>query len=266
MILLSHGFGGSARIMGWFGIALGRDGYVVIAVDHPGNNGADAMTVPGTLLWWERAEDLRAALAATAQDPVVGPHMDLTRLGVAGFSAGGFTALVAAGARVDRDHFEQFCAAHPDDGVCRPQREFTVTADDYRRAFSAPAMQAEAARAGDDHSIPQVKAAFVMAPALVQTLEPASLVRLRTPVEIVLGDADPVAPPATNGLVAAEAIPGAELVRLPGVGHYDFLAPCTEAGRAASPLCRTEVPQRDTHQRAIAAATAFFQRYLGTPP
>lgn len=29
VILLSHGFGGAARIMGWFGIPLARDGYIV---------------------------------------------------------------------------------------------------------------------------------------------------------------------------------------------------------------------------------------------
>ena len=101
VILLSHGFGGSARIMGWFGIAMARGGYIVVAVDHPGNNSGDAMTVPGAILWWDRAEDLRAALAAAEQDPDLGARMDRSRVGVAGFSAGGFTALVAAGARVD---------------------------------------------------------------------------------------------------------------------------------------------------------------------
>ena len=47
VILLSHGFGGTARIVGWFGIAMARDGYIVAAVDHPGNNAVDQMTVPG---------------------------------------------------------------------------------------------------------------------------------------------------------------------------------------------------------------------------
>jgi predicted dienelactone hydrolase len=47
VVLLSHGFGGTARIMGWFGITMARSGYIVVAVDHPGNNAADEMTVPG---------------------------------------------------------------------------------------------------------------------------------------------------------------------------------------------------------------------------
>ena len=51
MILLSHGFGGTARIMGWLGIPLARAGYVVIAVDHPGDNAIDPITVAGAILW-----------------------------------------------------------------------------------------------------------------------------------------------------------------------------------------------------------------------
>jgi predicted dienelactone hydrolase len=138
VILLSHGFGGTARIMGWFGIAMARSGFIVVAVDHPGNNAIDAMTVTGATLWWDRAEDLRTALAATLGDPDLGAHMDPAGVGVAGFSAGGFTALVAAGARVDPPRFLQFCLANPDDGVCRPQLEFTVTLQDRTRAFAVP--------------------------------------------------------------------------------------------------------------------------------
>src|SRR5258708_4359162 len=101
VILLSHGFGGTARMMGWFGVPLARAGYVVIAVDHPGNNGMDKMTVGGAIMSWDRAQDLRAALDAVKADPAIGPHLDLKRLGVSGFSAGGFTSLVGAGAHVD---------------------------------------------------------------------------------------------------------------------------------------------------------------------
>jgi predicted dienelactone hydrolase len=262
VILLSHGYGGTARIMGWFGIAMARSGYIVVAVDHPGNNTADEMTVPGATLFWDGAEDLRAALAAMEQDPGLAVHMDPSRVGVAGHSAGGFTALVAAGARVDLSHFVRFCQSNPDDGVCRPQREFAVTAQDRAKAFAVPEVAAEAERAGDGHSVPAVRAAFVMAPALVQALDPASLARIRTPVHIVLGDADTVAPPTTNGMVAAETIPNAELERLPGVGHYDFISSCTVAGRVVVPQCKIDVPQAETHRQAIAAAQAFFARNL----
>jgi predicted dienelactone hydrolase len=267
VILLSHGYGGTARIMGWFGIAMARDGYIVVAVDHPGNNGLDQMTVPGAILYWDRSDDLRAALEATEQDPALGLHMDGDRVGVAGFSAGGFTALVAAGARADPRRLGQFCAANPDDGICRPQKEFALTPEAIATALKQSDVAMEEAHAGDDHAIPAVRAAFAMAPALVQALDPASLVQMRAPIAIMLGDADTVAPPATNGLVAAKLIPGVELHQLPGVEHYDFLSPCTEAGRAVVPQCDViHAPQAETHNLAIAAARDFFGRQLKGRP
>jgi len=265
VILFSHGFGGAARMMGWFGTALARAGYIVVAVDHPGNNGVDKMTVAGAILSWDRVQDLRAALEAARADPTIGPHLDLGRIGVSGFSAGGFTALVSVGARVEMNRFLAFCRRRPTDGVCAPQKEFALTMDDAQRALASPELAAEAAHAGDDHTIPGVRAAFAIAPAIVQALPPEGLARIKVPVAIILGDADPVAPPDTNGVVAAKAIVHAELKVLPGVGHYDFLAACTPAGVAAVPLCAIKVPQDRTHQAAIDMALAFFRRTLGAP-
>lgn len=266
VILLSHGFGGTARLMGWFGIAMARNGYIVVAVDHPGSNAVDEMTVNGAILVWDRADDLRAALEATERDPVIGRNIDPDRVGVAGFSAGGFSALVVAGARVDLAHLTQFCTANPKDGVCQPQQEFAVTPEARAKALMLPEVAAEVAHAGDDYAIPSVRAVFVMAPALVQALDPASLAHLHIPVHIMLGDADTVAPPITNGVVAAKTIPGAELQLLPGIGHYDFLPPCTEAGRTVVPQCKSQVPQADAHSRTIAAAQDFFARSLKKSP
>jgi predicted dienelactone hydrolase len=265
VILFSHGFGGTARMMGWFGVPLARAGYVVIAVDHPGNNGMDKMTAAGAILTWDRAQDLRAALDAVKTEPGIGPHLDLKRLGVSGFSAGGFTSLASAGAHVDMSRFLAFCRAHPTDGVCVPQKEFALSMDDAQKALASPELAAEAARAGDDHAIPGVRAAFAIAPALVQALPPEGLAHMRVPVAIILGDADPVAPPDTNGLVAAKAIPHAELKVLPGVDHYDFLSTCTPAGMAAVPICNAKVPQDQSHEAAIDMALAFFGRTLGKP-
>jgi predicted dienelactone hydrolase len=265
VILFSHGFGGTARMMAWFGVPLARAGYVVVAVDHPGNNGLDKMTVAGATMPWDRPGDLAAALAQVEADPALAPHIDASHVGVAGFSAGGFTALVSAGAWVDMQRFQAFCRAHPDDGVCAPQKEFAVTMDQAQAALASPELAPEAARASGVHAIPRVRAAFAIAPAIVQGLPPEGLKQMKVPVAIILGAADPVAPPATNGLEAARAIPHAQLKVLPGVGHYDFLSTCTAAGKAAVPICAAKVPQDETHKAAIDFALAFFQDTLGGP-
>ena len=76
-----------------------------------------------------------------------------------------------------------------------------------------------------------------------------------------------MAPPHTNGGVAARTIPRAQLKALPGVGHYDFLATCTPAAFSRDvPMCRDiRVAQGQTHFEALQAAIGFFSRTLGMP-
>jgi predicted dienelactone hydrolase len=264
VILFSHGFGGSARIMAWFGTALARAGDVVIAVDHPGNNGRDPMTMAGGLLVWDRAVDLRVALDTAKADAQIGPHMDTRRLGVAGFSLGGFTALLSAGARADIDHIVRFCRSPAADATCAPQAEAPdQTMAAREQALKTPLFAAQAKHAGDDYAIPGIRAVFVMAPGGIEAISPGSLRALDTPVSILLGDADPVAPPASNGKLAARLLPHATLNILRGVGHYDFLADCTALGRQRESLCQHfRVPQQRTHAEAIATAEAFFASHL----
>lgn len=264
-ILLSHGFGGTARMMAWFGVALARRGFIVIAPDHPGNNGRDRMTVGGATLFWDRPGDLSVALQRVEAEPTLASHLDPARLGVAGFSAGGFTSLAAAGARVDLNHFQTFCAANPRDGVCRPQKEFAVAPDAARRFLARPEVAAEVKHSEDDLAIAGVRAAFVMAPAIVQSLDPKSLAAMTIPVAILLGDADQVAPPVTNGEVAAKLIPGASLKELPAVGHYDFISECTKMADAVIPMCPVKVARAATHQIATESAATFFVQALGEP-
>jgi predicted dienelactone hydrolase len=266
VILFSHGYGGSARMMGWFTTNLARAGFVVIAVDHPGNNSADKKTAAGAMLFWDRADDLRVALAAARADPDIGAHIDMRRVGVAGYATGGFAALAAAGAQVDFDRWVRFCRERPTDGTCGPQLEFPLTLDDGLKALEAPELAAEIARARDDHTIPEVRAAFAIAPAIVQSLTPESLRGLRMPVAIVLGDSDDVIPANTNGGAAARAIPGAELKVLPGIGHYDFISTCSVAALASIAECQGINGSQDrAHEPTLQAAFRFFTRTLGPP-
>ncbi|MGN6482466.1 alpha/beta hydrolase family protein [Luteibacter sp.] len=264
VVLLSHGFGGTARMMAWFGTAIARAGFVVIAVDHPGSNGRGPITPNGAAWWWERAEDLKAAWKAIQADPDLSPHIDATRLGVAGFSAGGFAALVAGGARVDVQHFADFCKKHPIDGVCAPQLEAPdLTARDIGAWLKDPAMQARFKDAANDHAVPGVRAVFVMAPAIVQALAPESLKRMNVPVSILVGTADTVAPPATNADVVAKLVPGAKEQRLPNVTHYDFLGECTQAGKKWVPQCAKAGYQEEAHNAAVGEAVRVFQAAFG---
>ncbi len=264
VILLSHGFGGSARIMAWFGTALAREGYIVIAPDHPGNNSLDPMTLGGALLFWKRPEDLATALHAAETEPLIREHLDLSRVGVSGFSAGGFTSLSAVGARVDLSRLLAFCKAQPTDGVCAPQKEFPISYKDSSSFFKRQEVASDVSLAGDNMQIPEVKAAFVMAPALVQSFNPVSLRQIKLPVSIIAGDSDITAPPNTNADIAASLISGSQIYHLPKVTHYDFLSECGPDAVAHLDICHSLQNRRKTHQYAIDLAVKFFKKTLAT--
>jgi predicted dienelactone hydrolase len=205
VIVASHGFGGAARQLTWLGSALARAGYVVVAVDHPGTNGIDGITAEGTYAAWERAGDLAAALDIAARDPVVGPRLDLQRVGAIGFSLGGWTAALLAGARTDFDAFDRFFASPARDSICEPQREYPTDFTRRHATLAQPAMREIAAREHADHRDPRVRAAFLIAPALAQALDRASLASIRVPVGVLVGAADPITRAATNADVIAAA-------------------------------------------------------------
>jgi len=261
LILLSHDFGGVARQLTWLGAALARRGYIVVAVDHPGSNSRDGVTPEGTYAPWERAGDLRSALDLVLADPALSRHIDASHLGVAGFSLGGWTAALEVGARADFDQLREFCTSPQRDSLCDPQSPFAINLDERARVLAKDSMRELTAQEHGDFIDSRIRAAFLIAPVLAQALGRQSLTRIRVPVEILLGGADPVATPKTNGEWLAQTIPRGRLQVLKQVGHYDFLAECRSAGLAkARALCADGegTHRAATHSAAIAEAVRFF--------
>ena len=263
VILLSHGFGGTADDMGWLAAPLARAGYVVISVDHPGNNALDK-TLIGATAWWERPRDLIAALDAMTRDPEFAPLIDRDEVAAAGYSMGGATALALAGARIDAAHFDAYCRADPADGVCQPPPEMPGTpALDVTTGLAKLGLTEAAAHAGEGTTLPNLRAVLSIAPN-AQTLTPASLRRIAAPVVVIGGERDATVPIAHQAGYAAGLIPHARLVRVPTAAHYSFIATCTDAGRAQIPVCRLALDQPTAHRVAIAEALALFGRTMPT--
>jgi pimeloyl-ACP methyl ester carboxylesterase len=98
-----------------------------------------------------------------------------------------------------------------------------------------------------------------------QALTRSSLGRIAAPVLIVRGEADCIAPPATNADYVRAALPPSELVSLPSVGHYTFLSDCTDDGRRALPTFCADLPgvsRQAIHEQVSEAVRAFFDRTL----
>lgn len=266
LIVLSHGFGATAANMAWLGTALAAHGYIAAAVNHPGNNAIDGVTVPGATLWWLRARDLSAVIDGMLDDPTFGPRIDPHRIGAAGHSAGGYTVIAIAGGVTSRAHFRATCASPDADKQCAPPAEFPdLAAKVGTLARSDPAYRAAGEAAHSDRD-PRVRAVFAMAPGLAVAFLPDSLAHIGIPVAIVAGAADDVVPVKSNAEFFAATIPHAELTILPApIGHMVFAGLCLEAGRTALPRVCNDPPGVD--RAAIEAETArraeaFFARAL----
>ena len=264
LVLLSHGTGGSALQLAWLGPVLAAHGFVVAAVNHPGNNATEDYTPAGFGLWWERAKDISTVLDRMLADREFGPRIDASGVGAAGFSLGGYTMMEVAGATTNLVSFRDGCA-HPMN-LCDGPPEFpNLPARLMEATKTDPSIQRSLDHSNASYREPRIRAVFAVAPAIAVALNPESVAQIGIPVELVVGSKDPIAPAAENAQWLAKRIPDAKLTIVPGASHYTFLDDCTEEGRAKLPqLCATEsaAERSKYHEQVAQMALEFFEKTL----
>ncbi len=108
LVLISHGFGGWSSYMSNLAEALAAQGYVVASIDHADKPfaGKTSFLLSFANVLLDRAQDQRQVLARLvdeAQSTKSGyaAQIDVTHIGLIGYSMGGFGALATAGAPYD---------------------------------------------------------------------------------------------------------------------------------------------------------------------
>jgi predicted dienelactone hydrolase len=252
-------------MLAWLAEPLASAGYIVAAVDHHGNTAAEEEpAAAGFMLWWERATDVSRVIDRLLADRTFGAHIDTSAIGVAGFSLGGYTALMLAGARTSLAEFQTFCGSPSRDATCEPQAEFPDAAAAFTKVRGTPVVQASMARETLSFRDPRIRGAYAIAP-VGRMLTDASLTAIWLPIRIVVGSADRTAAATTNGQYLARRVTGATFELVPGAGHYTFLADCEPAGRAQrADLCQDSptVDRAAIHSHVASDALAFFSRVL----
>lgn len=254
LVLFSHGAGGNGAGYAWFGERLAAQGYVVAMLYHYRANTYDASALYVRNRLWQRPRDVALDITHLLQDAEWGPRIDPERIGVAGHSQGGFTALWVGGAEVDPERFEAFQRIWQGNVAVPPYLRAEMAAD------AAPALGVRDAR---------VRAAFAMAPGDVQGfgMDAAGLGRMAIPAYIIVGEGDTTTPVADNAGFAARHIPDARLDVIPGpVGHEIFGNECDQVGRDNYPDACADAPGVDRaalHDYIADAALGFFDARLG---
>ncbi len=97
LIVISHGYPGNRFLMSHLGENLASKGYVTVSIDHLDSTYATQSMFGSTLL--NRPQDQRFVIdAMEALDGPIGAITDTSRVGLIGYSMGGYGALIYAGA------------------------------------------------------------------------------------------------------------------------------------------------------------------------
>jgi len=219
LVLISHGVGGSLLSHYDTALALAQAGFVVAAVTHTGDNSQDQSNVGNQRDLIGRPRQISRVLDFMLGAWPEHTRLDTNRIGIFGFSLGGFTALVTIDGIPDLSRIPQFCSDKPEAPECRfiKQRH----GDQLNGASVSASTWMHDAR---------IKAAVVAAPAVSFTFAAGGLRNVEVPVQLWCAEEDQESPNPWNSDVVRAGLPTPpETHSVANASHFAFLAPCSDA-------------------------------------
>ncbi len=246
LIVISHGNYGLLSSHSDTALALASAGFVVAAVTHTGDNAKDQGYV-GTPRWLiDRQRHIHRVLDYMLNDWPAHAQIDPERVGMFGFSAGGFTTLVSIGGVPDLARIGSHCKEQP---------EFACALWKQLPSASVP----ESTWIHD----PRIKAAVIVAPGFGFAFEPDGLSHVTAAVQLWNGADDINVPYATNEAIVRRLLPTPpDYHAVAGAAHFSFLAPCPSW--LPLPVCKDSggFDRMAFHRNFNRDVIAFFQDKL----
>ena len=224
-IVLSHGYSGWYAGHADTAAALADAGFIVAAPSHAGNTWSDMSSTPEKWIL-DRPRHISRVIDYVLADEIFSPQISEEKIGVYGFSAGGYTAVGLIGGIPDLNQAATHCENHPQEYVC---------AEGLIDAMLAAEMNTLPSSAwGAD---PRVTVASISAPGFAFAYTEASLKAVGADVQLWSGQLDKQVPTETNAGLLAQRLPIApETHWVDDANHFAFLVvPCRDEFKESDP-------------------------------
>lgn len=225
LLVLSHGTSGSELGSSSLAESLAKNGYLVAAIRHPGDNWQDQslLSTPGGHFFSERPRQASRVIDAILSDPEWKRRISVDargpRIGVVGHSAGGYTVLALAGGIPDLMRIVSHCDTSSDDPIfCSMGRRVTISA-----AENISFKELRDSR---------VRAVAALAPMGV-VFSAQSLATISIPTIIYAGDKDTFLVPRYHSEWVRQNLVKTDYHAIHNAGHYAFMD--TPGMRISSP-------------------------------
>ena len=215
LIVLSHGTAGAELNHTGLAEALAKNGYLVAAIKHPGDNWQDQslFSVGGGYYFSERPRQASRVIDAVLSDPewkariAVDAHGP--RVGAVGHSAGGYTVLALAGGVPDLMRIASHCKTDSDDPIFCSMGRRVATSGAEKVSF-------------EELRDSRVRAVAALAPMSV-VFSAQSLAAISIPTTIYAGEKDSYLVPRYHAEWVRQNAVKADYHAIQNAGHYAFM-------------------------------------------
>jgi predicted dienelactone hydrolase len=249
LVVVSHGKGSHFVLHHDAAETLADAGFIVAAINHPGDNFLDLSRSGDLSVMVDRPTDIKRLVDFMLGTSPAASHIDAERIGFFGFSRGGYTGLVLIGGNPNWASDADFC----------PQSSFHWCEQIRRKEFPTQPLA---------HDL-RIKAAVIADPLAV-FFTPDSFTAVKVPVQLWASQCggDGVSPESVAAV--DRNLPAKhEYHVVPNAGHFAFLIPCPPALAKAVPEICTDAPSFDRaafHKQFNANVLAFFRTHLVQVP
>ena len=247
LVVVSHGR------TGWLGLhhdtaaALADAGFVVAAINHPGDNTFDSSRVDSLSITIQRPKDIERLIDFMLDAWPGAARIDRERIGFYGFSRGGYVGLVVAGAIPDFRRAAARCAEGKSTGPCELFARYEKLPDEVPRDQ-------------------RIKAVVIADPGFGFLFGPAGLKAVNVPVQFWSSTNGGAGVSPEGNAVLRDRLPSPPDYRVvPNAGHWAFMAPCSIEQATEFPrgcLDASDFDRVAFHKEFNSEILAFLRKHL----